>query len=28
MVIGAKNEAAVLNSFRKLSYVKGVFECG
>ncbi len=27
MVIGAKNEAAVLNYFRKLSYVKGVFEC-
>jgi hypothetical protein len=28
MVIGAKNEAAVLNLFSKLSYVKGVFKCG
>jgi hypothetical protein len=27
-VTGAKNEAAVLNEFSKLSYVKGVFECG
>jgi hypothetical protein len=28
MVIGAKNEAAILTAFSKLSYVKGVFECG
>jgi hypothetical protein len=28
MVIGTKNEGAVLNSFSKLSYMKGVFECG
>jgi hypothetical protein len=28
MVIGAKNEGAILNAFSKLNYVKGVFECG
>jgi hypothetical protein len=28
MMIGAKKEAAVLNAFSKLTYVKGVFECG
>jgi uncharacterized protein YxjI len=28
MLIGAKNEAAILNTFSKLTYVEGVFECG
>jgi hypothetical protein len=28
MAIGAKNKGATFNAFSKLSYVKGVFECG
>jgi hypothetical protein len=28
MVIGAKNEGAIVNAFSRLNYVKGVFECG
>jgi hypothetical protein len=28
MVIGAKNKVAVIHACSKLTYVKGVFECG